>query len=203
LIPAQASLLGPGSLRGDVDGDGVPDTVRIAIDPRGPAGCRAFVVVTTAAGATAAAISQWESTPALPAPHLNSLVRIDAAGGDEIVVDVTAGASTQFEGVYTYSEGKVVPLRVSGFPFTGLFPYGGSVGHLDGEACTSGMVVVSSAVASGPGLRYAVVRRFFHPGDGDLVLAGSLTEHRVLRPPSLTGLPEFSGAPFAGCARSA
>jgi hypothetical protein len=199
-IPRERNLIRPGSLRGDVTGDGAADIVRIAVDPRGRAGCRAFVVVETSSGPVAAAIPQWEPTPALPAPHLNSLVRIDAAAGDEVVIDVTAGASTQFEGVYTYSGGRVQPLAVTGIPFTGLFPYGGSVGHLDGQACTSGMVVVSSALVTGPsGLRYAVVRRFFRPGDGGLLYAPNLTQHLFLRSTALSALPEFAGGPFAGC----
>ncbi|MEA2506495.1 MAG: hypothetical protein QOH48_1113 [Actinomycetota bacterium] len=199
-IPTERNLFRPGSLRGDVTGDGAADVVRIAVDPGGPADCSAFVVVESSSGAVAAAIPQWEPTPALPAPHLNSLVRIDAAAGDEIVIDVTAGASTQFEGVYTYSEGRVLPLAVTGIPFTGLFPYGGSVGHLDGQACTSGMVVVSSALVTGPtGLRYAVVRRFFRPGDGELLYAAGRTQHLSLRSAALSTLPEFSDGPFAGC----
>jgi hypothetical protein len=185
-----------------VDGDGRPDTVRIAVDPAGASGCQAFVVVGTATGTrVAAAISQWEATPVLPAPHLRSLAQVDAAPGGEVVIDVAAGASTQFEGVYTFSERNLVTLMVKGVPFSGLFAYGGSVGHLDGESCTRrDKVVVSSATAKGAtGTRYKVVRRFFRPAMGALNYAHGRTQRESLRLSGLAQLPEFSGPPFAGC----
>ncbi|MDP9233781.1 MAG: hypothetical protein M3P01_04420, partial [Actinomycetota bacterium] len=54
-IALTPNLLIPGSLRGDVDGDGKPDTVRIALDPSGANGCRAFVVVRLDRGSTVTA----------------------------------------------------------------------------------------------------------------------------------------------------
>jgi hypothetical protein len=191
----------PGSLTGDVDGDGVRDTVRIAIDPHGSHKCRAFVVAKLADRTVAGAIAQWEPAPTLPAPHLNSLAEIDAVTGADIVIDVNAGASTQFEGVYTYSGGELTQLQVIEFPFTGLFAYGGSVGHLDGQACTSDRsVVVSSAVPkASSAIRYAVVRRFFIPAAGQLVYEPARTQHLVVKPASLSKFPEFSGPPFSQC----
>jgi hypothetical protein len=204
-IASTPNLLRPGSLRGDVDGDGTADTVRIALDPSGATGCRAFVVVRLAGGSTVTApIPQWEPTPVLPAPHLNSLARIDSVPGDEVVIDVAAGASTQFEGVYTYSAPGLTPVTATGTPFNGLFAYGGSVGHLDGEACTRrGTVVISGATERGVSpVRYKVVRRFFRPGAGVLIYRPSLTQRKVLRLRKLQRLPEFFGAPFAGCPSS-
>jgi hypothetical protein len=204
-IASAPNLLRPGSLRGDVDGDGKPDTVRIALDPSGANGCRAFVVVRLARGSTLTApIPQWEPTPVLPAPHLNSLARIDSVPGDEVVIDVAAGASTQFEGVYTYSAPGLAPVTATGTPFDGLFAYGGSVGHLDGEACTPrGSIVISGATERGVSpVRYKVVRRFFRPGAGVLIYRPSRTQRKVLRLRTLQRLPEFSGAPFAGCPSS-
>ncbi|MEA2508155.1 MAG: hypothetical protein QOG21_237 [Actinomycetota bacterium] len=118
-----------------------------------------------------------------------------------MVVDVAAGASTQFEGVYTYSAGTLVPVTIKGTPFTGLFAYGGSVGHLDGEACNRrGTVVISGALAKGSlGTRYKVVRRFFRPGTGVLKYRPRRTQRKTLSPAALQRLREFSGAPFAGC----
>jgi hypothetical protein len=202
-ILSNPALIKPGSLRGDVDGDGRPDTVRVAVDPAGTAGCRAFVVLRTATLTRAVApIAQWEPTPVLPAPHLNAIAQIDREAGGEIVVDVAAGASTQFEGVYSHLQASLVPLTLRGgvSPFDGLFAYGGSVGHLDGEACTrGGLVVVSSASAKGT-VRYKLVRRFFRPGVTTLRLVR--TKHEVVRRTALGRLPEFSGPPFAGCARA-
>jgi hypothetical protein len=202
LILTTSRFLRPGSLQGDVDGDGTKDIVRIAVDPAAPEGCRAFVRAQLADGAVVAPIPQWEPTLVLPAPHLNSIAQIDRVAGGEIVVDVAAGASTQFEGVYTLSEGKLISLRLKGggVPFDGLFAYGGSVGHLDGEACTQrGLVVISSAVERGT-VRYKVVRQFFRPGVG--VLKFRRTARGVLRRGALRRLPEFSGPPFAGCVRA-
>jgi hypothetical protein len=201
-VTSSPDLLKPGSVRGDIDGDSRSDVVRIAIDPSGADGCRAFVVVHLAGGSTVTApIPQWEPTPVLPAPHLNSLARIDGAPGDEVVIDVAAGASTQFEGVYTHSPGGLAPVTVRGTAFNGLFAYGGSVGHLDGEACTGrGTVVISGATENGVSpVRYKVVRSFFQPGAGILRYRPSLTQRKILRLRTLQRLPEFSGAPFAGC----
>jgi hypothetical protein len=190
----------PGSLRGDVDGDGVPELVRIAVDPRGAEGCRAFVVARLASGAVAAPIPQWEPSPSLPAPHLNGLAQIDAAPGGEIVVDVGAGASTQFEGIYTYRGSTLAPLAIQGAAFDGLLPYGGSVGHLDGQACTPDGVVVSTALVKGvAGVHYSVLRKFFRPVDGGLIYEPSRSEHLVVPARALQKLPEFAGGPFAGC----
>lgn len=200
-IASNHDLILPGSLRGDVDGDGSPDTVTIALDPQGGEGCRAFLVLRLAASTLLAPIPQWEPTPALPAPHLNSLVEITPDSGSEIVVDVTAGASTQFEGVYTVLAGRLVPVMVTGTPSQGLFAYGGSVGHLDGQACTpGGSVVISSAVVVGPsGVRYRVVRRFFRASGNLLTYEPDRTQRRDLRLSAMQHLPEFFGAPFARC----
>jgi hypothetical protein len=191
----------PGSLRGDIDGDGQTDTATIALDPKGADGCRAFLVVRSEASALVASIPQWEPSPALPAPHLNSLVQITPDPGSEIVIDVTAGASTQFEGVFSVLAGRLLPVTVSGTPFPGLFAYGGSVGHLDGQACTpGGAIVISSAVVAGPsGTRYRVVRRFFRASGNLLTYERDRTQHRDMSVSEMQHLPEFFGAPFARC----
>jgi hypothetical protein len=192
----------PGALVGDVDGDGGRDTVRIALDRGAPRGCQAFIVARSENASLVAPISAWDPTAGLTAPHLNSLAQINGAAGDEIVIDAAEGASTQFEDVFTFENGVLVPMTVQGAPFTGSFAYGGSVGHLDGVACApDGTIVISSATPKGfSGRRYAVVRRFFRPDGSVLRFEPTRTRHRLVSPAALVRLPEFTGGPFAGCA---
>ena len=200
-ILSDPGLLRPGSLRADLDGDGRKDTVRVALDRQGGAGCQAFLVVRLGKALVIAPIERWEPNLVLSAPHLNTAARIDSAKGDDVVVDVTAGASTQFEAVYGYRAGRLAPVGLKGFPFNGLYPYGGSVGHIDGEACTDRqLVVISSAVPVGvSGRRYRVVRRFFRPAPGVLVYQPKRTQRKVLPAGAVSRLREFSAGPFGGC----
>ena len=200
--------VGP-SVTGDVDGDGTLDSVFLATDGTGPPGCAAFVVAELAAGATIAAPA-WEIGPegGLPQPRLHSMVDLNGVPGVEVLVDEAAGASTQFVGAYVYSGGDLVKVDVSGTGATDegsgdLFPYGGSVGHLEAADCApDGRLVVSTATPSSNGADaaegiYVVQRRFFVFDDAALDL--DETVRTKLPIDDLTRLPEFGAGPFGSC----
>lgn len=199
-------------LTGDVDGDGAEDRVSLAIDEDGPPGCRSFVVVETAAATVAAPADPGaaETQRGLPSPSLNSLVAIDG-DGLEIVVDVEAGASTRFVGIFTMKSGVLArvetrgprPGYFGGDPATAdLFGYGGSVGHIDAVDCLGdASVVVSSAVpADEAGTNYAVERRFFAFEGFFLSLVRPRTERHTIPLEDIERFPEFGRSPFGSCA---
>jgi hypothetical protein len=184
-------------LAGDVDGDGSTDRVRLAVDPRARPGCRAFVVVETADDLLLSPIEERDLQVELGFPILDSLVGVDERAGAEIVVRITAGASTEFAGLFTVANGILERVRLNG-PHGSLFPTGGSVGHLEASNCgPNGAVVISSATARGR--RYVLERRFYFFEGTKLVEDESLTERRRISADALTSFPEFKAPPFSMC----
>ncbi|MGH2747867.1 MAG: hypothetical protein ACRDKB_08085 [Actinomycetota bacterium] len=197
-VVSDASLAKPGSLTGDVDGDGSEDEVRLAVDEGGPEDCRAFVIVDSGDVVHALGIEQDGMTFDLNLPQLRGLAEIDGRAGAEIVVDLVAGASTQFAGAFTMGRGPLERLEIAeGVASSDLFAYGGSVGHLDGVDCApDDEIVVTTAVPRG--VRYLVERRFLVLDEGEF----RTTRTERARAP-FEGLaeryPELAGAPFATC----
>jgi len=119
------------------------------------------------------------------------------------VVDIAAGASTQFVGVFTVREGELVRVEIEGqpSPVGALISYGGSVGHLAAVDCAgTGRVVLSNARPRGSS--YLVTRRFYDARKAVWVLergAGTRSQVPFRR---IGSLPEFSAGPFFGCAPS-
>lgn len=203
-----ARQIGP-SLSADVDGDGAADDIHLAVDETGGEGCAAFVVVELASsGVDAAPVWQVGPQGGLPAPRIQGFVDIDGAGGQEIVVDEAAGASTQFVGVFIYTDGALQRVTISGgldstsAPGTeNLFPYGGSVGHVEAVDCAStGTVVISTATPGstqdGQGL-YEIERRFYS-FDGALLEREDVETHQVPIA-RLSRFPEYASSPFGSC----
>lgn len=187
-----------GALDGDVDGDGVSDTVTLLVNETGAPGCKAFVVVDTATEDLLSPITDENIDFTLGFPALNVLAEIDGRPGREVVVDVTAGASTSFAGVFSAADGFLQRVRLVGdaLPYGDLFPYGGSVGHLEGSDCAPrGGVVVS--VATPQGKRYRLERSFLMFSGANLNLED--TERRRIDIKDLQQYPEFAGPPFASC----
>jgi hypothetical protein len=187
-----------GSLEGDVDGDGTPDIVTLLVNETGAPGCKAFVVVDTADEDLLTPIADENIEFALGFPTLNLLAEIDDQPGMEVVVDVTAGASTAFAGVFSASGGALdrIRLEADALGYGDLFPYGGSVGHLEASDCApDGGVVVS--VATPKGKRYQLKRSFFSFTGPKLGLED--TERRRIDINDLQRFPEFAGPPFASC----
>lgn len=202
-----ARQIGPSS-RADVDGDGIEDAVRLSADPSGPDGCATFLVVELA-NVSVVSAPAWEigSEGGLPQPRIHGFVDIDGNPGKEILIDEAAGASTQFVGAFVYVDGDLERVTVRGgigsdVGSSDLFPYGGSVGHVEAVDCTDEGIVVSSAA---PGLDQAdaargiyEVERRFYSFDGS-VLEKRRTETEDVPIDELNRFPEYSAAPFGSC----
>jgi hypothetical protein len=190
-----------GPLIGDATGDATPERIYLSLDEAGTPGCQAFVVVAGASTITAP-IEGWDPTAGISSPTLNGLVQIDGRPGVEIVVNLAAGASTQFVGAFAVSSTAIERLTTSGDATTtgsaDLFAYGGSVGHLEAVDCApDGQVVLSSAIPKGD--RYQVDRRFFVPSGATLQLQADASRRAVVSLNRLEDFPEFGASPFGTC----
>jgi hypothetical protein len=193
----------------DVDGDGATDEVHLASDGAGGEGCSAFVVVELASS-TVVAAPVWEvgSQGGLPAPRIHGFVDIDGAGGQEILVDEAAGASTQFVGAFIYIEEGLERVTVSGglsessaAGTESLFPYGGSVGHVEAVDCAEEGTVVVSTATPGPtqnGQALYEIERRFYAFDG-AVLETEDVETAEIPIARLNRFPEYASSPFGSC----
>jgi hypothetical protein len=193
-----------GPLIGDVTGDATPERIYVTVDQAGPPGCQAFVVVSEAATVTSP-IEGWDPSAGVASPTLNRLVQIDGRPGAEIVVNLAAGASTQFVGAFSVAEGTVERLATAGDEASSgtadLFAFGGSVGHLEAVDCTNdGEVVLSSAIPKAD--RYQVTRRFFTPSGANLDLNVDASRRLVVTLNELEDFPEFGASPFGSCPSS-
>ena len=190
-----------GSLRGDVDGDGGPDDVSLAFDDTGALGCQAFLVVEGSGESAVLAIESFDRAFGLPQPRLNTVADVDTVPGSEVAVDLVAGASTQFVGLFTMTGGELARVEVEGdeFPVDDLFPYGGSVGHVEASDCAgaAGTIVISSATPRGND--YQVTRRFFSFQGSTPTLEPSSTERDRVALEELGRFPEYRSSPFGGC----
>lgn len=189
------------SIRGDVDGDGTADVVWVVVDESAELGCRVFLVVQTASDDHVLAVDREAVSFSLGLPAIVDLAQIDTEMGADVVVDLLAGASTVFAGVFTIGSGGLSQLKREGDggPAADLFGHEGSVGHLDAVDCgPKGRVIVSTA--SPRGARYGVKRLFLEPDDGVLRANKSMTQSAVLKFESLPRrFPEFAAAPFSSC----
>ena len=189
-----------GSLIGDVDGDGNEDTVSVFVDESGDQGCQAFITIETGSGEGVAPIVQEGTTFEVGFPALAMLAEIDGEPGLDIVVNLIAGASTQFAGVYTAHDG--FPERLTfdvPTEFGDLFPTGGSVGHLEASDCVGpGAITITTAVPQGD--RYKVTRSAYVVVDGKLTPQeeGQSIE-KVPLDDALDRFPEFQASPFGSC----
>jgi hypothetical protein len=190
-----------GSLEGDLDGDGGAEEVSLAFDEGGAHGCQAFVVVDGPELAKAIALDGFDPALGLPQPRLHGLAEVDTVPGSEVIVDLVAGAATQFVGLFTMSGGKLARVVVEGdeFPADDLFPYGGSVGHVEASDCTQdpGTVVVS--IATPRGEDYRVTRRFFTVEGASPRMVLASTERKRVAFEELGRFPEYVSSPFGAC----
>ncbi|MDQ3618502.1 MAG: hypothetical protein M3391_00030 [Actinomycetota bacterium] len=187
------------AVQGDVDGDGGPESVFVVADEQGSPGCIGFVVVDREGELRSAAVRYPDIDPSFGFPSLNSVASINDLAGEEIVINVTAGASTQFVSVYTFDGTGLHEVSYqdgSEDRSASVFGFGGSVGHVEAVDCLSDhRVVVSTATPRGR--RYALVRRFLDPRGAIWVAAGTERSAGSLR--QVTRKPEFSGSPFLNC----
>lgn len=199
----EPSLRKPGSLRGDIDGDGNADEVSVAVDPQATGSCRYFLVVATSGAITAARIAPSVVGPNEDALALEALVQLDAEPGLEIVVDVWRGAATDFAAVFTMRDKIPILFTVEGFqPTEDTVAYGGSLSGLSGVDCTDepGVIVLGKAFRQGKG--WVVEREF-------LVVEGTVfrpeparaERHRLSdKDPLDERFAEFEPIPFPSCA---
>lgn len=196
-----------GQVEADFDGDGQQDRAHLVLDDSGERGCRAFLVARTASVEGSEPI--WKNGPqgGLEQPRINSVAQIDGRGGLEILVDEMAGASTQFVGAFTFMDGtleRIEPPESAGDIWSGsadgVFPYGGSVGHIEGADChPDGGIVISAALPAGPAANtYVVARRFFDIEGAEVTLRD--TERAVATSKGVfEDYPEFRASPFGSC----
>jgi hypothetical protein len=191
------------AVRADVDGDGDGDRVWLAADRRGPPGCRSFIAALLDERVVVAPVHAGPAAGSVPLglPAIVGFAPIDDVPGDEVVVDVGAGASTLYAAVYTARAAGLaqVSIRGMGSSGPGLFPHGGSVGHVDGVGCArDGTVLMSSALARGSG--YTVTRRHLLIEGATWSVAPARTRRARASPAKLISrFPELGAPPFAGC----
>lgn len=183
---------------GDVDGDGDADSVAVHYDSEGAPGCQGFVVVETAAGRTlSGALETWRGEFGLPMPTLNGVADVDGEAGDEVVVNMGAGASTQFVGIVVEDGGvlRQVTTRGRSPVAPGLLGFGGSVGHIEAVDCAREGVVVSLAVPDGD--VYRVERTFYGFAGAELVREDREVERVPVE--DVERFPEYAASPFGSC----
>ena len=187
------------SLKGDVSGDGQPDVVTIVRDESGPQGCQTFLIVESAAGERSTPIDQEGMSTDVGFPALVSLANIDGEPGLDVVMNMVAGASTQFAGVFTAADGVPQRLRFEQpTEFGDLFPTGGSVGHLEASDCVGpGAIVISRAVPQGD--EYKITRTAYVVVDGLLTPQEEGVKTARLPIERLDRFPEFRASPFGSC----
>ncbi len=191
-----------GAESADVDEDGTADDIVLYVDQKAEVGCQSFLSIDTGSERIAGPV--WVIGPAggLPQPSLFAVLDLGGDGAYEILLNEAMGASTQFAAAYALVDAKLVGLEVPNSE-GGLFPYGGSVGHIDASDCAGdGRIVVSQAVPGGGAdaaeqAIYDVTRRFYSvDAEG---LEEEETKRAEVSSEDLSRLSEFSGAPFGSC----
>lgn len=184
-----------------MDGDGSDDVVFVVRDDQGPAGCQTFVVAETAAGRLSVPAEEPDVSYALQAPRVNSLVEVDDRAGAEILVDLEQGASTQFLGMFTVVDGNLERVVIGGGSAYGnLFPYGGSVGHIEASNCTKEAGAELLIAMATPNAADYTIRRVLYDMRGATLKPLPLGE----QPPVATGSDVegsegFDSSPFGAC----
>lgn len=202
---ADASLRKPGSLQGDVDGDGLEDEVFVAVDPQAEESCRYFLIVESSGGAKVIPITTSAFGPADDVVAVEAMVELNDQPGLEIVVDVWHGAATEFAAVFTMVDRQPIRVDTASRRRVGyLFAYGGSLSALSGMDCTGkpGIIVVSGAHAEGN--EWFIERNYFSFDGGELQRYGQRERHRLLQKEreALTlkqDFPEFEPIAFPNC----
>jgi hypothetical protein len=207
--PNEAAAVGSrqvagGEATGDVDGDGSDDVVFVVRDDSGTAGCQTFLVAETAGGVLSLPTDEPDVSYALQAPRVNSLAQVDGSSGLEILVDLEQGASTQFLGMFRVNGGALQKVRIGGgSPYGDLFPYGGSVGHIEASNCTEGQGADMLIAIATPNATDYTIRTVLYELRG----ATLIPLPRPEQPPISTGsdveLSEgFDSSPFGDCPAS-
>ncbi len=190
-----------GEIAGDVDGDEAPDLVYLVRDEQAEPGCKTVLVVESAGTILAAPADEEGVDSALQAPHVNSIVQVDGEGGSEILVDLEQGASTQFLAMFTLVDEMLRRVAITGGSAYGnLFPYGGSVGHIEASNCTdeAGADVVISIAT--PNIRdYSIRRRLYEMIEAEMIPLKDRLQPPVARAKDVARFAEYNSSPFGDC----
>ena len=185
------------TLRGDVTGDGGPDTA--VVEYRGRPSCDFRLVVNSQVAPIRPEICRYKPAEVYsgPDPHVAVLTNVDGRPGLEVIVQLGHGAHTEFADIWSMRNSK---LR----RFAGPEPhisYGGSVGtgsHVVDCARRSGVLLMSTRVYNRPA---RVVRTWYRTRGLRLQPIRS----RTIRWPAAKAVPfhEFGyPQPFPTCAKA-
>ena len=183
-----------------MSGDGVDDRVHVAVDDDADVGCRAFLLVVHGDELVSVSLDVDGMDPTLGLPALRELRQVDGAGGADVVVDLIAGASTVFAGVYSMATGELARVTIQGSepPAQDLFAFGGGVAQLSAVDCAGeGSILISTAVPRGA--RYLVTRNYYTATAGALTSRGEAATRKVAFEKLPARFSEFAGPPFGSC----
>jgi hypothetical protein len=182
----------------DMDGDGAPDRVVVALDEHGDRGCRAFVGVRTATGSTysTAMADVWGRRLLFP-PEVIGVPVLSKGTGAEVVVDTHARADGALAQLFTLTDAGLAQVRVPGGKDGSFLVEGGGVTFPSGAGCRpDGTLVLSSAV--GKRQTFEVTRRVYAL-DGDRLTESGSTSTEVPADDLVRQFPEFGTPHFAAC----
>lgn len=192
-----------GTSKADVTGDGEPDRVFLVQDPGGEPDCRNFLVLETEGAKVAAPTSEEGVAYALETPRINAFAQIDGEAGEEVLVDLEQGASTQFIGIFTVSGGQLQRVEVrENTDFGSLFPYGGSVGHFEASNCPDHPEAdVSLSIATANATDYTIRTRLYEMNGAALVPLPRAEQPPIVSGKDLDRIEGFATSPFGDCPR--
>lgn len=193
-----------GPLRGDVDGDGLPDRVLTVGMRLGASPCRYRLLVATHHGRFSAPIASNAPDSAVDlrmflAPA--KLVPLNDTPGDEIVVTFGSGASTEWGGVFTLISGRLVQMDIQGSP-DDTFGWAGSVGVGEAVDCVPEnyhTVVSSGYEYARSSSRFYDVRQTFYRVEGASFVHLQTLHLRVRGDRGVQRLGLYQDSPFPSC----
>jgi len=183
-------------LHGDVDGDGVADTVSSHGRTTSAGRCRAWLVVETDRGVYRTKVEPLTGVLLVP-PAIAGLIELRPSHRLDIAVIVWVGASTGFLDVYGLRGHHLRRLSPD------AYGYAGSFGERSGVDCVHGhgaRLVASSASIDANGRHYVGERDFYGVRAGSLRLRTNLTEHFRIGLDAIDRFPELASLdPFPSC----
>jgi hypothetical protein len=196
-----SDALGGKVQQADVDGDGSPDDVVVAVDESAKPACRVFVGVRTAAGTEYSTALDPSALPAAGATP--TVIGFPDLGdpGAEIVVDTGARADGALAQLLTLTPDGLVRVPVPAFEDGNFLVEGGGVTNPQGAGCTADRaLVLSLASAVKHGTRYQVTRQTYRVTGDDLHFSGPRIISRTVPAARLaTDFPEFQSPHFDAC----
>lgn len=188
----------------DIDGDGQKDSAFIVRDKSGSPDCRTFLVVDADDNRMSTPTNEKGVVYALEEPRIHGFAQIDGEAGEEILVDLEHGASTQFIGIFTDpAAGDLQRVKVrENTDFGNLFPYGGSVGHFEASNCPDHPSAdISVAVATANATDYTIRTRLYEMDGATLLPLPRSKQPPIMIGKDLDRIEGFATSPFGNCPR--